>query len=458
MINAMHHKFLLIAMFSLAIFTPEAVFAAEEDRCVVDYELIFNLKSSAQGSYSIWDSTHGQQEKQEKYTAAVLAGTHGVVTAGMRFTHEGGEKDLILTEFDRRGRVAWEKEHKIAGLLDVVKMLPREKGYMVLANRKTSKNKADIWIGFFDEKGEKTSEQSIRESAGNLSAQDIIPLRGDQKGYFLAAAFEGTGTDKRKFARLYHLNTKAAAVKKYSYITGLENRILGLAAPGGADYIAAGYSLGEDGRKNGWVLKFDDEGNIIWQRQYPRGRSAQLSQVADLMGRFVVVAGDTEPASGARQYKDAGWLMVLDGSNGNIGWQRYYTGDTVYHARDLMTTKDGLISLLLATGPSVHEDPAGDTETEGYARLLTINPRGGLFISDEYFNGTGAYPERMIEGSVGERIIIGSTDMIYEIEGIKTAQETIEPKTVHTREGWIAAAVAAEPYEDPCLEPYNFLP
>jgi hypothetical protein len=89
--------------------------------------------------------------------------------------------------------------------------------------------------------------------------------------------------------------------------------------------------------------------------------------------------------------------------------------------------------------------------------LLTINPRGGLFISDEFLNGEGAHPAAMILGPVEERIIIGNTDLIHE-DVVNFGPARGEPVVQRSLNGWLAAATAAEPYNDPCIEPYNFLP
>ena len=159
--------------------------------------------------------------------------------------------------------------------------------------------------------------------------------------------------------------------------------------------------------------------------------------------------------------------MVVGAVNGDIGWQRYFTGAHDYAARDLVASRDGLISLVLQgtahkrrshdPAPAVEDGavPVEQDKKTDFVRMMTVNPRGGVFISDEYFNSEGARVHEMVVGPVGERIFIGESDMVYTTEP-KTPNE--EPVIIRSLDGWVAAAASAEPYVDPCLEPYNFVP
>ena len=87
-------------------------------------------------------------------------------------------------------------------------------------------------------------------------------------------------------------------------------------------------------------------------------------------------------------------------------------------------------------------------------RLLTINPRGQLFISDEYFNGEAADAYQIIKSPSDERVLLGRTKMKYTIE---TPGEP-EPKIIRSHEGWVLVGQAAEPYNDPCIQPFQAAP
>ena len=190
-------------------------------------------------------------------------------------------------------------------------------------------------------------------------------------------------------------------------------------------------------------MRLNEQAGVDWQRQYSRGIAAEINKSAELFGRYVIVAGVAKPSDGHDE-GSAGWVMAIGADSGDIGWQRYYTGDADFSAEDLMINEDGLISVMLEGQPNENFD-------QDYVRLLTINPRGQLFISDEYFNGEGTDGAQLISGANGERVIIGSTKMAYQIEDALTDNV----QTVRSVEGWVLVGAASDPYSDPCIRRFS---
>ena len=467
---------------------------AQDTACQMDYELIFELREAEFGSYNMWDAVGGSQDKLERFKSGLVPDSGNTLVAGEQAAFEDGPPDLLLTEFDRRGRIAWEKALPVKDLEAVVKILPAKEGYVVVAN-KSVKDRRSIWLGFIDAEGKLKSEQAIRSPSGSLQAHDMIVARDVGKGYVLAASHEGKSPARNIHSILYYLDRNGKVILDHGYEPGSENRILGIDPTGKDEYLATGYIYAEDGRKAGWIMKLANDGSIEWQRQYSRGRAAELAAATDFLGKFIAVTGTAEAAK--RGSEKAGWLMVIGAANGEIGWQRYYTGGHDYEGRDIMANEEGLISVMLqGIAPSGPKKMAQDRvlekayaervksakkgekieplklpKKEDFVRLMTVNPRGGVFISDEYFNGEGAQAWQMILGPVGERILIGESKMLYQIETPvmgplappkpgKPAEEKPETEAEEKRtlDGWVAAAAAIEPYEDPCIEPYSFLP
>jgi hypothetical protein len=440
------------ALFLMLALLPSLALA---QNCRTEYELIFNLSEPEYGAYNIWDTVYGAQGLQERFVSGLSEGPNSTVVAGERFDKPDGDVKLILSDFDKRGRPSWEQEHTIEGLRSVLKILPADKGYVVFANMQRAKKKAAVWAGFFDAQGQLLSKKLIENSAGDLIAHDVIVTKA---GFMLATTLENVA-DAAPHGVLYSLNSRAATLWERAYMPGLENALLGLTVLEEGDVIATGYIYGEDGRKNGWVVRLDPGGSPVWQRSYPRGRGASLSFARGFLSNFLVLAGDALPGGG--KGNPAAWLMLVDATDGDIGWQRYYTGDMSYTARGMIAGKDGIISLLIDGEPLPATDPSADAAAEkeepgrqDYVRLLTINPRGFLFVSDEFFNAEGSDAWQLVPGPEGSRIIVGATDMVYQDE----AQEAKDPLVKKSLDGWVAVAIAAEPYKDPCVQNYSFMP
>lgn len=373
--------------------------------CSVMPEVIVPLRAPSIGAYNVWDGAHGEQEMDERYVSGFTLENGHTLVVGEREHAKGLQ--IIMAEIDRRGRVVWEKAHDVKGLSRVVKMLSQKDKAVVLAEVQDKS-----WIGFFDLQGVLGSKRMLRNT---VPPHDII-IRKDG-GFLLAAG-----------AQIFHLNSKGKVVSKRAYQSGVKNAVLAL-APLEDGTLVSGYTENAAGRRNGWVLKLNAQGGIEWQQEYPRGSGAILHEAQNFIQGFSVVAGETYPL--APDDPKAAWVMVINNSNGQVAWQRYFTGEVAYTARDLMVTEQGLVSALI--------DGEGKRD---YVRLVTMNPRGVMFDSQSFFNGREADAFQMIKGSANERVIIGESNMAYTIEGQDL--ETL------SREGWILAAPSMGTYDDPC--------
>lgn len=408
----------------------------------MDYELIFRMNDPSVGSYNVWDVVHGEQDRDEFFKSAIYSDEGLLIAAGERRNLENESVDLMLVAMGRRGRPQWEKIHKVSGLHDVQKIIRRGSGYLVLGNKKTAKNKDTIWLGFFDKEGAQTGEKTLDNKTASISASDIIEAH-DGENYMLAVQMIPDGGMRAPYASVYKITPNGKILFGPSFLPGAENKIISLSRVGEDKYIAAGYIFAANGRKAGWLMRLNDKAGIDWQRQYSRGFESEIDATAHLFGRFIITAGRVAPSAGYEE-NEAGWVMAISLDNGTIGWQRYYTGDINYAARDVFVSDDGMISVLLDGSPS-------KSRALDYVRLLSINPRGQLFNSNEYFNGKGADAYQLIQAKSGERLIIGSTNVQYTIEN----PEKPELEIKKSREGWVLVGEAAEPYVDPCVQPFS---
>ncbi len=118
-------------------------------------------------------------------------------------------------------------------------------------------------------------------------------------------------------------------------------------------YIAAGFSCSNDGDVSGhhgstsnndcWVVKFDNIGNIQWQKSFggtAPDEAISIEQTGD--GGYIINAtagsinGDVTSNHGIVDI----WVIKTD-SNGNIQWQKTYGGSRFDHSRFMSKTNDG---------------------------------------------------------------------------------------------------------------------
>ncbi|MCB1562023.1 MAG: hypothetical protein KDJ75_00460 [Alphaproteobacteria bacterium] len=453
------------AAFILGMAVPFAVFSrlALAQSCDTDYEVIFDMYTPTAPAYSVWDTIYGHQDKQERFVSAVVTDPNHVTVAGERRVSENTEENpqLILIQTDERGRVVWEQAHDIAGLQNVAKMLRHGDGYIVAGQRVKAKNRQTLWLGFFDSQGLLLESQDIGDQSHyGPHVHDMI-ARPDGKGYALAASAQMKDKPSAvRFSVLYRLDGKGRIVSEQSYIPGVDNRILGLSLSRDGHYLAAGSIRGANGIRTGWLLKLTENGEILWQRAYPRGIEATFTAAKEYSPSGIIVTGEVSPADGSTQ---AGWIALLKAADGEPLWQRYYTGEMNYTAYDVLSNEDGLIAVALdARKPEVAEDlqvmPEGKEEEtaptnplnqykgQDYIRLLTLNRRGVLLKSEVFFNGEGLEGVHMSFGEGQTRLMTGSSAMVYQTED-ETTGSVVQTRS---RDGWIAAASAMKSYKDPC--------
>jgi len=463
-VRRMINRFLHFSLVFSLVFLPLA--ARSADKCAVQYEMRMDLKDPDGGSYNLWDTVYGDSQKEQVFKSgfpAVLPMAQMVV-AGEEYVQDRDEKDLLFGQIGKNGRVIMTAIRPLEGLQNLVKILPYGDKMLVFANVRRQegpdgKAHNGIWLGHFDMKGNMISEKEVSDPKADLVLFDVIPSRVAGE-YLLAATIKKKSLQQPISAILYRMKADGSLLSDHAFVTGTENRIMGLDVLAGNGYIATGFSYGEDGRKNGWIARLNNDLGIVWQNVYPRGMGAELVAGQSMLNNTIAVVGHSAPAGDGAL---AGWVMVVDADSGTVGWQRFFSGSLHFMGRDIAVSEDGLISVLLDG-----DVPSGAKDSEGkdlisHIRLLTLTPQGGLFSSDAFTNGAGVDAFHIMTGLAGERLVLGSSKILYKIEkpvvpekGSKPEQDVVD--MVPSHDGWIVAFPLSEPYKDPCVQPLGFLP
>lgn len=441
------HRYLPFFVIFSALATAGAPAAAQN--CKVVYEEFATLRSSPTGSYNIWDSVNGEIDRDEAYKSGVILESGDVLVAGETEQPHSDKPRLLISQLGRNGRVLWEVFHDIPGLRSVEKILLHDKGFLVLGNLDTEKDGGQIWLGMVDKLGALLDQKIIKDKKGDLTGYDMVRAH-DGKSYLLAATMAVHNLEQPTSSVLYRVDSAGKVIGDNGFVTGSENRIEGLDYLDDGTVVATGFSYGADMRKQGWIMKLNKDFGIDWQRVYPRGAGAALSAGRSMLAHTIAVVGTAAPAvkGGLR----AGWVMLVSADNGEVGWQRYYLSDQHYAGRDLSVSKDGLISVML------DGDAASETENPAHIRLVTLNPRGAIFAADQYMNSESVDAYQMLIGNSGERVLVGRSQVAYQIENSAATSPEEKIRTERSKEGWVAAVPSVDPYDDPCRQSINFLP
>jgi len=115
-------------------------------------------------------------------------------------------------------------------------------------------------------------------------------------------------------------------------------------------YIFVGSSNSNDGDVSGnrggwdgWVVRLDAAGDIIWQRSLGGSGSDGFVSVQQTMEGGFIVAGDSSSTDGdvsGNRGGTSGWVVKLD-ADGEIEWQRTFGGQGTDSINDIQQTADG---------------------------------------------------------------------------------------------------------------------
>lgn len=158
-------------------------------------------------------------------------------------------------------------------------------------------------------------------------------------------------------------------------------------------YIATGYTQSKgNGRKDLWLIRTDDTGDLLWERSYGGTEDdVGLSVIQSREGGFIV-AGRTA-SQGTRG--DDIWLLKTDGQ-GIMTWNATYGGDRDDTAFQVVELKDGYAL--------VGRSDSGPVEER--IILIRVDLRGRKIWERSYLGSSGTSLQQTIDGGfvIGGRI------------------------------------------------------
>lgn len=436
--------------------------AARAQVCRVEYEAHITLRKPEYGSYSLWSAAYGEPGEAEVLRDGIFGeGDDRLSAVGER--GGGDSRELLFVQAGLNGRILLQQAHPLQGLEDVVRILPHQRGFAVFANRKDKAGRRAGWMGIFDRRGFLLGQSPVGDDLAGAQITAAAPAPSAGGAYFVAVSAEGAaaspgsgpggGGATPPSAALLRLGPGGSVLSRNAFVTGGENRILGLDALDDGGVLATGFSHGADGRKNGWIMRLDEKAGIIWQQVYPRGAGAELSAGSPMPGGLFAVAGTATSIPAFPGVKRrAGWVMTVDADGGAVGWQRFFSGaaGTDFYGRDLRVSPDGVISALLG-GVA----PAG-AENRPHVRIAALSGRGELFSAPAFYNGESAAAFRFASGAGadGGRVLTGST-LIVRPPPPREGKDAAQAPEIRDHQGWMLAVPPAAPYKDPCALPHR---
>lgn len=308
------------------------------------------IKIDASGNVTWSKGYYGSQNNMLRSIAPINDGIDGYVLAGFSNSYSFGVNnyDAWVIRIDRLGNMIWQKTYGGNDFDEAFSIATTDDGFIVGGYSGSYSQSqylyAQGWVFKLDTLGNILWQKNLD---GGEFVASIIPINGGVDGFTGVgrAVFGSGGND----AWVFHLHNNGSLAWQYAYGGVYDDETDTILQTKDGGYVMAGYTMSYGYNSDGWILKLDDQGSLIWQKTYGNAFADYVNAVAPIYGGDdgYVVAGYTTSIPSSQGFDD-GWLFKID-STGNILWSRTYGGGSQDLFRSLSFSND---SGYLVTGYS----------------------------------------------------------------------------------------------------------
>lgn len=264
------------------------------------------VKLNADGS-TAWQRSYGTTGYSEHFTSVQQTADGGYIAAGDRFTFSGNDKGFLVIKLNADGTSAWERTYGGGSKrATTVKQTP-DGGYLVFGldendgfwALKLQGDGAVIWSKIYGGGGQDwPTSMALTSDGGYVFTGTTMSFGASFVDAWVLKVSAGGAVDWEK------RYNNGATGKRFT------PRVIRQTFDGG--YIFAGDTDAVSGVYDGWLVKLDAAGTVIWSKRYSDGGTKYLydvHQTAD--GRYAVAGSSSGRA-----------LVLLVNSDGTIDWQK----------------------------------------------------------------------------------------------------------------------------------------
>jgi len=258
--------------------------------------------------------------------------------------------------------VVWERTYGGARIDAARRILPWGKDGFAIAGRTRSKGQGgdDVWLVFIDGEGKETGERLV----GSPDFDWLTTMIATRDG---GLVLTGSRSDKeitRSAGWVVRLDAKGDELWRHDFDGGDPKGTSGLTSidetlDGG--FIAAGSTTVKSaGQYDGWLLRLDKDGKVVWSRTVGGAEEDALFSVTALPDGGAI-------ATGAYGADGQGWVLRVD-AKGETVWEKRF-GGTGYDVFNALTRhgQNGFV----AAGTTRSKGPAG-----GAAWVMRLDDKG----------------------------------------------------------------------------------
>jgi hypothetical protein len=294
------------------------------------------MKIDAAGKVE-WTAMYGDDDGVDSGTDVIQTEDGGYLVIGRTENYGSGGSDIILVRFNSEGEYQWKKTYGSVNDESGSRIIATDDGgYFLLGQTvprsgigktiflvKTDAEGTEQWTTTYGGESGTGGDDMIQLSDGNFAIVGFITKGDDFQVYFITIDAGGDLIREKTFGG-----------SAYDFGSSIRQTHDG-------GFVICGYtsSMGA-GARDGYVVRLDASGNLVWENAFGKVNSDQFGGITETpAGDFIAVGNTVTRITQSEQYTDA-YMVKLD-KNGNQIWSKQFGGNLSDGLGKILNTSDG---------------------------------------------------------------------------------------------------------------------
>lgn len=300
-----------------------------------DYMSVYLVKTDINGKVE-WTSTYGNSRGIDS-GSDVEQTSDGYLVLGTTENWGEGGNDMMLLKFNSSGEFQWRNTY--GGPNDdggSAMLKTSDGGYLLLGQTVPS---GGVGKSIFLVKVSADGIEQWRNNYGGGNGADGSGIVQLDDGSFIITGYTTLGDDFQVY--LIRVSSSGNLIWEKNYGGADYDMGSSIAKTQDGNLLVSGYTASKGaGARDGYILKLDTDGNLIWDKTYGMEKSDQFSGVVETPnGEIIAVGISITRTTQNEQFNSA--FIVKTSSDGNQVWSQIYGGDLNDSFGKVRITNDG---------------------------------------------------------------------------------------------------------------------
>ena len=352
-----------------------------------------------------WNRTFGGAGF-DGFLSLAKASDGGIAMGGVNRSKGGGLAKAWVVRLDRKGEKKWERAFG-GGREMALAIAATDGDGLVLAGLTQSQGSRlddDLLVARLDGKGNLLWKRALGGSQNDTATAILILPDGE----ILLAGFTRSKGRGRADAWILRLDGQGKVLWERTFGGPGFDIAWAIAPAAGGGFVFAGETTvgkptgGGRQARDAWVMRLDAQGDPVWEKKFGGNKYDILSAIASVPGGGFILAGNTESKGAGR---NDGWVVRLD-AQGEMLWERTYGKKD----RDAFWSITVVPGDRFSAGGFAVAGQLGSTRGDSDAWVLRLDKKGGVLWEKTFGGNKGDSVRAIVPGPRGGFIVAGSTE------------------------------------------------